>query len=149
MIINFEQIRAERLEQKRRATERVTLKEMLGIYCVLGNEEKLVQIDLIDLSEEGIAFKMVSNARTPTLVVGDALKLRLYFNQDMYLPLMVRIRNSTDLLEERIAYCRVGCSVDSEQASGETFRSFVHFVKLFSEAAYKDTGKIPTFYSTF
>jgi len=144
-VVDFNQVRSQRMDEKRRKTERIIFQNLLGVYCVTGNTQ-MKQLQLVDVSEEGIAFLVPFDARNPWPKEDGDLPIRLYFTQDTYLPIQVRVVNSRPSIENGARYVRYGCTVDSSLQSYETFQQFVRFLKSFSEQAHKDSGKDSVFY---
>lgn len=144
-VVDFNEAREQKLEEKRRKNERVLLKNMLGIYCVT-EDEKIRAIDVIDVSENGLSFQLVFDPAHPWPRDEKDVGLRLYFTQDTYLPLRVQILNSRPVIDHGIRYVRYGCSIDPTLSSAETFKSFVTFLKAYSENAHRDLGDVTLFY---
>ncbi len=51
-VIDFAEVRAQKLEEKRRNTERILFKHLLSVYSVVG-DTSMCPIELIDVREEG------------------------------------------------------------------------------------------------
>jgi len=144
-VIDFNQKRAQRLDEKRRKTERIFFKQMLGIYCVTDNSE-LKSVELMDVSEDGLSFQVPFDSANPWPKNTGEIPLRLYFSQDTYLPVTLKIQNSRHHIEESTRYIRYGCAVDKSISSYEAYKQFVKFVSFYAEHAHKDTGKVTLFY---
>jgi hypothetical protein len=75
-VIDFNEMRAQKLEEKRRKTERIFFKHLLSVYTVVGNGKQMAPIEIIDISEEGLAFQVPFNpdkpwpTQTPLLLSG-------------------------------------------------------------------------------
>jgi hypothetical protein len=136
------------MEEKRRKTERIFFKQMLGIYCVTGAGEgdKARQLDIVDISEDACSFQVPFDPKDPWPSTLQEIPLRVYFSQDTYLPVHLKIQNSRPCIEEGQRYVRYGCSIDKSVTSYETFQQFVRFLKSYSVHAHKDTGKVTLFY---
>lgn len=144
-VIDFSEARAQRMDEKRRKTERIFFKHLLGIYCVTESTE-LKQVELMDVSEEGCSFQVPFDANNPWPRSATEINLRLYFSQDTYIPVVLKVQNSRPCIEEGVRYQRYGCLVDQSVTSYEAYRQFVRFLSLYSEHAHKDTGKVTLFY---
>jgi hypothetical protein len=145
-VVDFNEVRTKRLEEKRRKTERILFQSLLGVYCVL-DQSDMRGIEIVDMSEEGLAFQVAFNPRSDwKQAVGDLVPLRLYFSQETYLALQVKITNVKPSIESGMRYTRYGCLVDPTMASFEAFQRFVKFLKAYSEQAHRDTGKASVFY---
>jgi len=144
-VVDFNKAREEKLEEKRRKTERIFFRQLLGIYSVVGDNE-IRQVELCDVSDDGLAFKIPYDANNPWPGDLKELPLRLYFTQDTYLPANVRIENSRPLIEDGIRYIRYGCSIDKTVSSYSAFKGFVNFLQLYSVHVHKDDGNLTFFY---
>ena len=144
-LIDFSQIREKAMGEKRRQAERVFFQRVLGVYCVTG-KSSLRGIELQDVSEEGLSFRVPFDTKNPWPRESGDLPLRMYFSEDTYLEIRISIENTRDLIEDGVRYVRYGCSVDRSLASYEAYRQFVGFLKLYSEQARRDEGGTSVYY---
>ena len=138
-------MREQRLEEKRKHTERIFFRNLLGVYSVTGHS-KMLPIELIDVSEEGCAFQIPFDPENPQPINTSEIPLRLYFSKDTYLEIRVKIQNSRDSIDNGLRYIRYGCLLDRTLQSYPAYQAFIKFLKLFSEHAHKDMGKVTAFY---
>lgn len=143
-VVDFKQAREQRLQEKRRKAERIFFKHLLGVYTVTGDQMR--PIELLDISEDGCSFQVPFDPRKPWPADTNDIPLRLYFSQDTYLPIVVKVENSNPLIDGGVRYVRYGCSVDKSTSSFEAFQQFVRFLKLYAEHAHKDAGNATQFY---
>ena len=144
-VIDFSEVRAQKLEEKRRSTERIFFKHLLSVYSVVGNAG-MCPIEFIDLSEDGCSFQIPYDAQNPWPKDANDIPLRIYFSQDTYLEIRVKIQNSRPSIENNRRYVRFGCSVDKTTQSFGAYQQFVRFLKAYSEQAHKDRGDVSVFY---
>ncbi len=148
-VVDFNQARTQRMDEKRRKTERIFFKHLLGVYCVTegttGHPE-MRQLEIADISEDGCAFQVPFDSKNPWPNQLKEMTLRLYFSQDTYIPINVKIQNSRPSIENGKKYHRYGCAVDTSLKSYEAYQKFVSFLKSYSEHAHKDTGDVTLFY---
>ena len=144
-VIDFGEARAQKLEEKRRKTERIFFKHLLSVYSVVG-ESSMFPIELIDVSEEGCSFQIPHDPTKSWPHQTEDLATRLYFSQDTFLEIRLKILNSRACIEEGTRYVRFGCAVDPTTKSFIAYQQFVKFLKLYSEQAHKDMGDITVFY---
>jgi hypothetical protein len=144
-VVDFNEVRAQRLEEKRRKTERIFFKNLLSVYSVTG-DATMSPVELIDVSETGCAFQVPYDAKNPWPTESSQIPLRLYFSQDTYLEIFVSITNSSPSIENNMRYVRYGCAIDSGTASYQAYQQFVRFMKLYAEQAHKDNGDVTIFY---
>lgn len=144
-VVDFVEARNQKLDEKRRKTERIFFRQLLGIYSVSGNS-KMRSIEIVDLSEDGLSFQVPYDADDAPSDQMQEFPIRIYFSQDTYLPINVRIRNSRPAIEEGVRVVRYGCEIDKTLSSYDAYLQFVRFIKLYAEHAHKDAGKVSHFY---
>ena len=144
-VIDFNEVRAQKLEEKRRTTERIFFKHLLNVYSVVG-DDTMCPIEFIDVSEEGCSFQVPYDPERPWPTNLNELPIRIYFSQDTYLEVRVKIQNSRPSIENNRRYVRFGCAIDTTTASYAAYKQFVAFLKLYSEHAHKDLGDVSIFY---
>lgn len=145
-LVDFNEIRAQKIDEKRRKTERIFFKHLLGVYCVTGSSQ-MRPIELIDISEDGCSFQVPFDGNRPwPNDLAQEIPIRMYFSQDTYLLVHFRIENSRPCIDNGSRYIRYGCSVDKELTNYPAYQQFVRFLKLYSEHAHKDTGDVTIFY---
>ncbi len=144
-VIDFNRVREEKMEEKRRSTERIFFTQLLGIYGVTG-QEKMLSIELLDASFDGIAFKIPATAEEKIPKTLKILPIRLYFSQETYLPLEIKIQNSRPHIEDGIKYIRYGAVIDKTHGSYEAYEHFIKFMHAYSVHAHKDLGDVTLFY---
>jgi hypothetical protein len=144
-VINLNEIREQRLEEKRRKTERVFMNQFLGVYCMTGNNS-MHQIEVVDVSEEGLGFQVPFNADKPFPITDKNFPIRLYFNQESFLQVYVTIHNSRPVVQNGTRYTRYGCGVDQSTSTFAAYQAFVKFLQIYGEVAQKDNGDVNVFF---
>lgn len=144
-VIDFNEVRTQKLEEKRRTTERIFFKHLLNVYSVV-NTDQMLPIEFIDVSEEGCAFQIPYDPEKPWPTTTNDIPLRIYFSQDTYLEIRVTVQNSRPSIENNRRYVRYGCTVDTTTSSYAAYQQFVRFLRLYAEHAHKDMGDISIFY---
>lgn len=144
-VIDFTEARAKKMEEKRKNAERVFFKNLLGIYSVVDGTQ-MKGIEFLEVSEDGCSFQIPFNP--DNLWPGDLkeIPIRMYFSQDTYLPVTLKIQNSGPIIQDGVRYIRFGCKMDKKAKGYETYKKFVQFLKSFSENAYRDQGDVQVFY---
>lgn len=145
-VIDFSEARALKLEEKRRKTERIFFRQLIGIYTVTGTDGKMRPIEIVDVSESGLSFQVPFNPEDPWPRGMDEVPLRLYFSQDTYLPLHLKIQNSRPCIDDGKRYVRYGCVVDPNTSTFDAYRKFVSFLETYAEHSHKDTNGVSVFY---
>ncbi len=144
-VVDFKQVRQSRMEEKRRNTQRIFFKNLMSVYCVVGDHH-MRPIELIDVSEDGCSFQVPFDGQNPWPNTSSDLPMRLYFSQDTYVPVVFRVQNSTTSIDNGVRYQRFGCSVDKTLSSYPAYEQFVRFLGAYSEHAHKDKGDVSVFY---
>ncbi|MEO5970352.1 MAG: PilZ domain-containing protein, partial [Bdellovibrionia bacterium] len=138
-IVDFNEAREQRLEQKRRRTERILFRNLVSVYS-LTEHDKLFPVDLIEVSEDGCSFQILADAPTSGLIKRDEIPLRIYFSQDTYLEIFAKIVNSRPSIEKNRRYVRYGCKIDKTVKSYAVYQLFVQFLKQYAVHAHRDLG---------
>ncbi len=145
-VVDFSEKRALKMEDKRRKTERIFFQNLIGVYSVI-SDRSLKPIEILDLSEEGCSFQVPFDPKTPWPAETVEIPIRMYFSADTYIPVVLRIQNSTATIGEGgQRYVRYGCKVDQTLQTYQVYREFVRFMKLYSEHAHRDNGGASVFY---
>jgi hypothetical protein len=144
-VVDFNEVRAQKLEEKRRKTERIFFKHLLSVYSVVG-DSAMVPIEIIDISEDGCSFQVPYNPDKPWPTESTELPLRLYFSQDTYLEIRMQIQNSRPSIQNNARYVRFGCSVDKSIHAYKAYQQFVRFLGAYAEHSHKDLGDVSIFY---
>lgn len=145
-VVDFSEVREQRLDEKRRKTERIFFKQMLGVYCVTSSASKMKPIEVIDVSENGCSFQVPFDSADANPIDTDDLPIRLYFSQDTYIEVRLKVQNSRPCIDNGARYVRYGCLIDETLSSYPAYQGFVRFLKLYSEHAHKDKGDVSVFY---
>jgi hypothetical protein len=144
-VVDFEDVKQARMEEKRRKTERIFFKNLLSVYCVVGTSH-MRPIEIIDVSEDGCSFQVPFDGRQPGFQNAEELTLRLYFSQDTYVPCIFRIQNARSAIVDGKRFHRYGCSVDKTVQSYPAYQQFVRFLEAYGEHAHRDKGDVSVFY---
>jgi hypothetical protein len=119
--------------EKRKETKRVFFQNAISLYAILSSS-KMQSVDLIDMSDEGLAF-FVPKGSKESAFSGNDLLLRFYFTSHTYFELYCSFRNSKEAIISSVRGMRYGCSVPSDQASYSAYKAFVSFIKAYSSIA--------------
>ncbi len=144
-IVDFNQAREQKMDEKRRKAERIFFQQMLGVYCVTENSN-LKSLEIVEVSEEGLSFQVPFDSKNPWPGDSKDISIRLYFSQETYLPVLLNVKNSRSYIEKGSRYVRYGCSINTEMSSYEAYKQFVRFLKSYAEHAHKDKGENTVFY---
>jgi hypothetical protein len=145
-VVDFTELRQAKIEEKKRKYERVLFQKVLGAYCV-AEGIGLKAIELVDVSLEGLSFQLPFDSKNNDgMSVGKEMTFRIYFSEDSYIPIGVRIQNERPYIENGQKYIRYGCSVDTSLQSYEAYKLFVQFLTKYAELAQIDSGEVKLFF---
>lgn len=140
-IVNLDQFRARKAEEKKRKTERIFFHHLMGTYRVT-SPGKMVPVDLIDVSEEGLGIQIPYDAEKSWPTDTANIPIRMYFSPENFMEVFVDIRNTHATIENGTRYLRYGCQIQSEQRTFTAWTHFIGFLKAFSDVSERDTGNI-------
>jgi hypothetical protein len=145
-VINFSKVREAKIEERRRKYERVLFKHLLGVYCV-AEGEGLKAVELVDVSEEGLSFQLPEHSKNlESINVNSEFTFRFYFSQDSYLPVVAKVQNQRNCVENGQKYIRFGCTIDKKSKSYEAYKHFVLFLSMYAETSQQDKGDLKFFF---
>ena len=145
-VINLDQFRNRKSEEKKRKTERLFFHNLVGVYGMV-QPGKMLPVDLIDVSEEGLAIQVPYPNGTYTADKvwpkdSTNLTLRLYFSPDSFMEVTVDVKNSRPTIEGGSKYVRYGCEVHPEQRGFSAWKNFVVFLRAYTEISERDSGNV-------
>jgi hypothetical protein len=140
-VVSLDQFRTRKQEEKQRKTERLFFHHLVGIYSVV-NPNKMVPIDIIDVSEEGLAVQVPYESQTVWTKDTNNIPVRLYFSAESFMEVIVDVKNSRPTIEGGVKYLRYGCAVQAEHRSYEAWKKFVSFLRVYADVSEKDSGNI-------
>jgi hypothetical protein len=138
-IIQLDQVRSKKLEEKKRRTERIFFNELMGVYGV-SKTETLIPIELVDVSEAGLGFQVRHKENISWPVDLSDQKIRLYFSPESFMEVVVDVRNSRPVIEHGIRMIRFGAEVQEGQKAFKAWSQFVGFLRTYAEVSQRDTG---------
>lgn len=144
-VVDLNEVRTQRLEEKRRKTERVFMNQFLGVYCMTGSNS-MHQIEIVDVSEGGLGFQVPFNPDKPFPITDQHIPIRLYFNQESFLQVHITVQNSRPVVQNGTRYTRYGCAIDTNTSTYQAYLAFVKFLHAYGEAAQKDKGDVNVFF---
>lgn len=145
-VINFAKAREAKIEERRRKYERVLFKNFLGVYCV-AEGQGLKAVELVDVSAEGLSFQLpVDSKNLEGLKAGIDMTFRFYFSQDTFIPVVVKLQNTRQCIENGQKFIRFGCAVDQTPQSYDAYKFFVMFLAKYAETSHVDTGDLKFFF---
>ena len=145
-VINLDQFRNRKSEEKKRKTERIFFHNLVGVYGIT-QPGKMVPVDLIDVSEGGLAIQVpypTSTTMADKVWPKDStdLTIRLYFSPESFMEVVVDVKNSGPTIENGSKYVRYGCAVNPEQRAFNAWKTFVNFLRAYTAVSERDNGTI-------
>jgi hypothetical protein len=140
-IVSLDQFRNRKQEEKKRKTERIFFHHLMGTYAVV-RPGKMVPVDLIDVSEDGLAIQVPYESDKSFPQDAKGIPIRLYFSPDSFMEVVVDVKNNHSTIEGGVRYLRYGCQVHAEQRAFTAWTQFIGFLKAFSEVSERDSGNI-------
>lgn len=141
-ILDFNKKKAETIEQKRRAFNRIVFQSFLGAYSVIDDNGAIYPVEMVDIAGDGCSFQVPWNqARDKKLADNFEINMRMYFTKASYLPVIMHVRHGKEVLnKDGITYMQYGCEFDKSAASFEALQSFIDFIYRFAEHSAIDKG---------
>jgi hypothetical protein len=140
-IISLDKFRNRKQEEKKRKTERIFFDHLVSVYAVV-NPGKMAQIQLTDVSEEGLGIQVPYQAERVWPHQTDNIAIRIYFSAENFMEIIVDIKNTRPTIDGGKRYIQYGCSVRSDQKAFGAWGKFVSFLKAFAEVSERDSGNI-------
>ena len=138
-IIDFKTLHSQRYQpvhlKERRQVERTLLSELIK-GMVIVPEKGLLEVELYDISKEGLSFNV--DTIRGGFKVGEELALRVYLNRNTYFPLVVHVKHVTMDHHENVI--RHGVEYTKEAQNFSSIDHFVNFVLAASEGLKIDEG---------
>ncbi len=140
-IINLDQFRNRKQEEKKRRTERIFFDHLVGVYGMT-EPGKMLRIDLTDVSEEGLGIQVPYDSGRNWPSKSDDVTIRMYFSEDSFMEIQVEVKNTRPTIENGSRYVRYGCLVKPAQRTSGAWQRFVQFLRAFAEISEKDSGNV-------
>lgn len=147
-VLDFNKKKAETIEQKRRAFNRVVFQNFLGAYSVISDNGSIYPVTMVDIAGDGCAFQVPWNAKTDKKMPnGFEVNMRMYFTDNSYIPVIMQVRHGKEVRgTDGITYMQYGCEFDKSHASFEAMQSFIDFIYKFAEHSAVDKGDTKVYF---
>ncbi len=110
-IVDLNDYRKNKTEERRREYERVLFNRILGVYS-FAEKTGLHHVEVDDISFSGIKFKEVRPEKP--MHSGQRVALRFYFTPSSYLRLVVEVKRVMPFMEEDREGLEYGCELVNE-----------------------------------
>lgn len=147
-VLDFNKKKADTIEQKRRAFNRVVFQNFLGAYSVIDENGSIYPVTLVDIAGDGCSFQVPWNpSKDKKLAKGFEVNMRMYFTNQSYIPVVMHVRHGKEVLgSDGITYMQYGCEFDKSVASFEAMQSFIDFIYRFAEHSAIDKGDTKVYF---
>lgn len=136
-IIDLNNYRKTKSEERRREYERVLFNRILGVYS-FAEKTGLHHVEVVDISFSGIKFREDKPERP--LQSGNKVALRFYFTPSSYLRVVVEVKRVIPFKEEGREGLEYGCEIDKATKSYEVIKELVGFMYKYAETACQDNN---------
>ncbi len=126
-IVSISDLRAQKENKDNRKFKRVLFGNILGAFALI-EQKGLLKVELVDISERGLRFKMPDYYGQ--FKKDENFAFRLYFSQEDYIPLEVKVVHKVVSDQEGPTEVQYGCSI---QATDEVFQCLQHLVSFIQQ----------------
>ncbi len=147
-VLDFNKKKADTIEQKRRAFNRIVFQNFLGAYSVIDDNGSIYPVTMVDIAGDGCSFQVPWNpSRDKKLASGFEVNMRMYFTDKSYIPVIMNVRHGKEVLgTDGITYMQYGCEFDKTVATFEAMQSFIDFIYRFAEHSAIDKGDTKVYF---
>ncbi|MEA9357013.1 PilZ domain-containing protein [Bacteriovorax sp. PP10] len=147
-VLDFNKKKADTIEQKRRAFNRIVFQNFLGAYSVIDDNGSIYPVTMVDIAGDGCSFQVPWNpTRDKKLASGFEVNMRMYFTDKSYIPVIMNVRHGKEVLgSDGITYMQYGCEFDKTVATFEAMQSFIDFIYRFAEHSAIDKGDTKVYF---
>ncbi|USN47401.1 MAG: PilZ domain-containing protein [Pseudobdellovibrionaceae bacterium] len=136
-VLDMTERRQQIIDDERREVKRTILTGFIGAFVVVPNQG-LVKVAIYDISENGIAFDMVSSAGQ--FKSGEEVAMRVYLSHNTYFPFVVKVKNIREVLDEGVV--RHGSGFVGGTVNDMALEHFVKFIENVSASLERDSGDV-------
>lgn len=147
-VLDFNKKKADTIEQKRRAFNRIVFQNFLGAYSVIDDNGSIYPVTMVDIAGDGCSFQVPWNpSKDKKLASGFEVNMRMYFTDKSYIPVIMNVRHGKEVLgSDGITYMQYGCEFDKTVATFEAMQSFIDFIYRFAEHSAIDKGDTKVYF---
>ena len=147
-VLDFNKKKAETIEQKRRAFNRIVFQNFLGAYSVIDDNGSIYPVTLVDIAGDGCSFQIPWNpAKDKKLEQDFEVQMRMYFTNASYIPVTMNVRYAQEVFaNDGTSHIQYGCEFDKSATSFDAIQSFVDFLYKFAEHSAIDKGDTKVYF---
>ncbi len=136
-VVDLIKYRKNKNDERRREYERTLFNRLLGVYSFV-ETDKLRQVEIIDLSLNGIKFREEYNQKR--FEPREKINIRFYCTPSSFLKVIATIKRLNEKIENGKKYIEYGCEIDNKTKSYEALKQLVCFMQKYSEIACPDSN---------
>jgi len=146
-VLDFNKKKAETIEQKRRAFNRIVFQNFLGAYSVIDDNGSIYPVTMVDIAGDGCSFQVPWNPKDKKLPQDFEVSMRMYFTDKSYIPVIMNVRHSKEVVgKDGNTYMQYGCEFDKSVPTFEAMQSFIDFIYKFAEHSAIDKGDTKVYF---
>ena len=147
-VLDFNKKKADTIEQKRRAFNRVVFQNFLGAYSVIDDNGSIYPVTMVDIAGDGCSFQVPWNpSKDKKLSIGFEVNMRMYFTEASYVPVIMNVRHTKEVVaQDGTTHIQYGCEFDKTTPSFEALQSFIDFIYKFAEHSAIDKGDTKVYF---
>lgn len=146
-ILDFNKKKAETIEQKRRAFNRIVFQNFLGAYSVIDDNGSIYPVTMVDIAGDGCSFQVPWNPKDKKLAQDFEVSMRMYFTDKSYIPVIMNVRHAKEVVgRDGNTYMQYGCEFDKSVPTFEAMQSFIDFIYKFAEHSAIDKGDTKVYF---
>ena len=147
-VLDFNKKKAETIEQKRRAFNRIVFQNFLGAYSVIDDNGSIYPVTLVDIAGDGCSFQVPWNPSKDKKMAQDTeVSMRMYFTNASYIPVILSVRHGKEVIaEDGTVRMQYGCEFDKSVPTFEAMQSFIDFIYKFAEHSAIDKGDTKVYF---
>ena len=146
-ILDFNKKKAETIEQKRRAFNRIVFQNFLGAYSVIDDNGSIYPVMMVDIAGDGCSFQVPWSPKDKKLAQDFEVQMRMYFTDKSYIPVIMNVRHAKEVVgKDGNTYMQYGCEFDKTSQTFEAMQSFIDFIYKFAEHSAIDKGDTKVYF---
>ncbi len=147
-VLDFNKKKAETIEQKRRAFNRIVFQNFLGAYSVIDDNGSIYPVTMVDIAGDGCSFQIPWNPdKDKKLAQETEVSMRMYFTEASYVPVILNVRHAKEVIaEDGTTRMQYGCEFDKSVPTFEAMQSFIEFIYKFAEHSAIDKGDAKVYF---
>ena len=100
-VLDFNKKKAETIEQKRRAFNRIVFQNFLGAYSVIDDNGSIYPVTLVDIAGDGCSFQVPWNPTRDKKLEDDfEVNMRMYFTNASYISVIMNVRHAQEVIAD-------------------------------------------------